>query len=178
MCWSTISTNLLFYPKWCNFLTLVTFVVKKIVKRMHFGTVNPWVITWIYICEMAMNQLEKQDFWDQNRCPGWGSNSRPSDYETDALPTALPRQMNIWHNFTKIYFQVLFCHHPTLEEKRHKYQRVFSQTRHLQIWFHIHQSSIQLVQNGIWTFSKQEKDEIIAKRAAKSHEKIAPSQSD
>ena len=24
-------------------------------------------------------------------CPGWGSNSRPSDYETDALPTALPR---------------------------------------------------------------------------------------
>ena len=32
-------------------------------------------------------------------CPGWGSNSRPSDcsclcdYETDALPTALPRHM-------------------------------------------------------------------------------------
>ena len=25
-------------------------------------------------------------------CPGWGSNSRPSDYETDALPTALPRR--------------------------------------------------------------------------------------
>ena len=96
MCWSTISTNLLFYPKWCNFLTLVTFVVKKIVKRMHFGTVNPWVITWIYICEMAMNQLEKQDFWDQNRCPGWGSNSRPSDYETDALPTALPRLQDIY----------------------------------------------------------------------------------
>ena len=24
-------------------------------------------------------------------CPGWGSNSRPSDYETDALPTALRR---------------------------------------------------------------------------------------
>ena len=27
----------------------------------------------------------------QKECPGWGSNSRPSDYETDALPTALPR---------------------------------------------------------------------------------------
>ena len=25
-------------------------------------------------------------------CPRWGSNSRPSDYETDALPTALRRQ--------------------------------------------------------------------------------------
>ena len=32
--------------------------------------------------------------WKKKRkkiCPGWGSNSRPSDYETDALPTALPR---------------------------------------------------------------------------------------
>ena len=30
-------------------------------------------------------------------CPGWGSNSRPSDYETDALPTALPRLVeNHW----------------------------------------------------------------------------------
>ena len=27
-------------------------------------------------------------------CPRWGSNSRPSDYETDALPTALPRLTN------------------------------------------------------------------------------------
>ena len=26
------------------------------------------------------------------KCPVWGSNSRPSDYETDALPTALTRQ--------------------------------------------------------------------------------------
>ena len=28
----------------------------------------------------------------KNVCPRWGSNSRPSDYETDALPTALRRQ--------------------------------------------------------------------------------------
>ncbi len=28
----------------------------------------------------------------RSNCPGWGSNSRPSDYETDALPTALPRR--------------------------------------------------------------------------------------
>ena len=30
--------------------------------------------------------------WQQKLpCPRWGSNSRPSDYETDALPTALRR---------------------------------------------------------------------------------------
>ena len=28
-------------------------------------------------------------------CPRWGSNSRPSDYETDALPTALRRLWEI-----------------------------------------------------------------------------------
>ena len=28
-------------------------------------------------------------------CPRWGSNSRPSDYETDALPTALRRQLRM-----------------------------------------------------------------------------------
>ena len=32
-------------------------------------------------------------FFAKMICPGWGSNSRPSDYETDALPTALPRQL-------------------------------------------------------------------------------------
>ena len=36
-------------------------------------------------------------------CPGWGSNSRPSDYETDALPTALPRlHKRIGKNFWDI----------------------------------------------------------------------------
>ena len=30
----------------------------------------------------------------QKFCPRWGSNSRPSDYETDALPTALRRHYN------------------------------------------------------------------------------------
>ena len=33
-------------------------------------------------------------FFAKMICPGWGSNSRPSDYETDALPTALPRQLH------------------------------------------------------------------------------------
>ena len=32
---------------------------------------------------------------DKKKCLVWGSNSRPSDYETDALPTALTR-LNIW----------------------------------------------------------------------------------
>ena len=45
-------------------------------------------------------------------CPGWGSNSRPSDfsdivildYETDALPTALPRQPKIdWFKFLHFF---------------------------------------------------------------------------
>ena len=32
-------------------------------------------------------------------CPGWGSNSRPSDYETDALPTALPRLHSLCYEY-------------------------------------------------------------------------------
>ena len=44
----------------------------------------------------------------KNTCPGWGSNSRPSDfsvvildYETDALPTALPRPLD--NHGSKVY---------------------------------------------------------------------------
>ena len=41
---------------------------------------------------------------EKKECPRWGSNSRPSDcsafrtldYETDALPTALPRPLEEW----------------------------------------------------------------------------------
>ena len=54
--------------------------------------------------EMIQNISERN--WDQNECPGWGSNSRPSDYETDALPTALPRQMMFSIIFSK-FFSVL-----------------------------------------------------------------------
>ena len=39
----------------------------------------------------AIKDWKNQPPWAQNSCSGWGSNSRPSDYETDALPTALPR---------------------------------------------------------------------------------------
>ena len=42
-------------------------------------------LKYIYRFILIHNTLEKRS------CPGWGSNSRPSDYETDALPTALPR---------------------------------------------------------------------------------------
>ena len=43
----------------------------------------------------AKNLLEHvHTFFAKMICPGWGSNSRPSDYETDALPTALPRQLH------------------------------------------------------------------------------------
>ena len=51
-------------------------------------------------CEETCNsfQVETTDRKVQKKlCPGWGSNSRPSDYETDALPTALPRLVeNHW----------------------------------------------------------------------------------
>ena len=39
-----------------------------------------------------MKYIFKPRIWKIKRiCPRWGSNSRPSDYETDALPTALRR---------------------------------------------------------------------------------------
>ena len=37
----------------------------------------------------------------KKNCPQWGSNSRPSDYETDALPTAL------WRPYEYFYSQSL-----------------------------------------------------------------------
>ena len=40
------------------------------------------------------------------RCPLWGSNSGPSDYETDALPTALRRQL--YRPFQQKVYQ-LYC---------------------------------------------------------------------
>ena len=42
----------------------------------------------------TLDNMFGQIFSHQKACPGWGSNSRPSDYETDALPTALPRLTN------------------------------------------------------------------------------------
>ena len=63
-----------------------------------------------YTCSLALrsSKMEKKE---KNECPLWGSNSRPSDYETDALPSAprgppitqplkpgfIPKGMNIWH---------------------------------------------------------------------------------
>ena len=47
----------------------------------------------------------------KNKCPGWGSNSRPSDYETDALPTALPRllcNVSQSHNYNSRLYSVLW----------------------------------------------------------------------
>ena len=41
------------------------------------------------------------------KCPVWGSNSRPSDYETDALPTALTRQ-TFWMKASFRHTQVQF----------------------------------------------------------------------
>ena len=58
--------------------------------------------------------LSRSIVFSQKCCPRWGSNSRPSDYETDALPTALrrhvwvlgessvPEKMEIWCNFKNL----------------------------------------------------------------------------
>ena len=46
---------------------------------------SPWELIWDWF---------RTDFRQSAKhCPVWGSNSRPSDYETDALPTALTRLM-------------------------------------------------------------------------------------
>ena len=45
-------------------------------------------------------------------CPVWGSNSRPSDYETDALPTALTRLMNLRKRDGGRLEQLRFWHGP------------------------------------------------------------------
>ena len=49
---------------------------------------------------------------EQKVCPRWGSNSRPSDYETDALPTAL-RRLALGERWTTVYCDNL----ATTEEK-------------------------------------------------------------
>lgn len=46
-----------------------------------FMEIPPWNVWYVTKCS----------WYPQNICPVWGSNSRPSDYETDTLPTALTR---------------------------------------------------------------------------------------
>ena len=45
---------------------------------------------------------------DEDACPPWGSNSGPSDYETDALPTALRGQMFIAFGFENKIWNFIF----------------------------------------------------------------------
>ena len=42
-------------------------------------------------CAKASPETNQGEKTKKKACPRWGSNSRPSDYETDALPTALRR---------------------------------------------------------------------------------------
>ena len=67
------------------------------------------VYDFIYI---VWNKEKKYHQWTKNSviCPDWGANSRPSDYETDALSTALTRQYyiyNCWWYFQKINLSAL-----------------------------------------------------------------------
>ena len=58
-------------------------------------------------CQLLCHQW----YCSWQKCPVWGSNSRPSDYETDALPTALTRQ-TFWvkasFRHTQIHFYRLW----------------------------------------------------------------------
>ena len=47
--------------------------------------------TWGKNWRAQMRKWKKKEEKAKKKCPLWGSNSRPSDYETDALPTALRR---------------------------------------------------------------------------------------
>ena len=51
---------------------------------------------WIF-SHLWSSNLKSEDYRRKKMCPVWGSNSRPSDYETDALPTALTRQDTLIH---------------------------------------------------------------------------------
>ena len=60
---------------------------------------NPGLPHWRWI----LYQLSHQGSPKWRICPLWGSNSGPSDYETDALPTVLRGQMN----WTELMFKSL-----------------------------------------------------------------------
>ena len=77
-------TSRVWTNKWWIFCNVVKIVVKLEAANEcwpYYKTVFTALIKW----------------QNQKVCPGWGSNSRPSDYETDALPTALPRLHSFIH---------------------------------------------------------------------------------
>ena len=67
------------------------------------GAITQWINGCSQLVSLVLHSLhasQSQLGSTKSTCPGWGSNSRPSDfslvnldYETDALPTALPRPL-------------------------------------------------------------------------------------
>ena len=74
---------------------------------------------------------ESVEFWSWSKiiCPRWGSNSRPSDYETDALPTALQRRP-FFKNLLPIF--IIFCFRPKLV--RNKYNPAQNSETKIRTW--------------------------------------------
>ena len=69
----------------------MTLVLEILIYHAHLiGSI--WVL-WTYLSLTLYFICERKD------CPVWGSNSRPSDYETDALPTA-PTRLPQLHRMT------------------------------------------------------------------------------
>jgi hypothetical protein len=67
------------------------------IKKTFCSTLNSWIGEFVVsIIDVRHNNCRKKN---QKECPRWGSNSRPSDYETDALPTALRRLGEDLHDY-------------------------------------------------------------------------------
>ena len=111
---------------WCIFYTLIKKIVtvsgpdprytpwkSKTSRHAIHYTSRVWTDKWWIFCNVVKIVVKLEaanECWpyyktvftalikwqNQKVCPGWGSNSRPSDYETDALPTALPRLQDIY----------------------------------------------------------------------------------
>ena len=63
----------------------------------RLGILSAVGLTFVLFFQYSFTDFEKKfSLGKENNCPRWGSNSRPSDYETDALPTALRRLLSTW----------------------------------------------------------------------------------
>ena len=79
-------------------------LIQKFVDRLYDSALQMWYGLRQVFCLCGRQQHAlfcgkkvKQKRLKEKWCPVWGSNSRPSDYETDALPTALTGLPHLRH---------------------------------------------------------------------------------
>ena len=99
-------TPFLVFRRWSTFsspLSVAKWTIVLAWHRVNSSMMPPFTCDFFFMHDLfAFSNLSLL------KCPVWGSNSRPSDYETDALPTALTRllcklrvQLNVllqWHS--------------------------------------------------------------------------------